>query len=125
MKIIVLVMRRRLIAQSLMQKLRDNQSLRLIFEPDYAHADVSIRSHNADIALIEIGESDEHDASYCLTLCAWLRKETPQCRLLLLCPEQNAESVSKVVKAKKKGRIDDFVFYDSATDYLASKLLSL
>ena len=111
-----------------MQKLREEQSLQninLIFEPDYAHADVAIRSHNADTALIEIGESGELDASYCLALCAWLRQETPQCKLLLMCPEQNTDSVSKAIKAKKKARIDDFVFYDSTTEYLISKLLNL
>ena len=118
-------MRRKPIAQGLMQKLREDQNHNLIFEPDYAHADVAIRSHNADTALIEIGESAEFDASYCLALCAWLRQETPQCKLMLMCPEQNADSVSKVIKAKKKERIDDFVFYDSTTEYLISKLLNM
>ena len=125
MKIIALIMRRKPIVQGLMQNLHENQGVQLIFEPDYANADVVIRSHGVGVALIEVDESGEYDISYCLALCKWLRKETPQCKLLIMCPEQDKSSVDKVVKAKQKGRIDDFVFYDSTTTYLSSKLLSL
>lgn len=125
MQTIVLVMRRKPVAQGLMQKMQTEQSINPIFEPDYAHADVAIRSHGARIALIEVAESEEYDTSHCLALCTWLRKETPGCKLLLMCPEQDKSSVAQAVKAKRNGHIDDFVFYDSTIDYLASKLLSM
>ena len=121
----VLVMRRRPVAQGLMQRLNTESGLSLLFEPDYAHADVAIRSHGAGIALIEVAESGEYDTSHCLALCTWLRKETPGCKLLLMCPEQDKDSVSQAVEAKRDGRIDDFVFYDSTIDYLTSKLQSM
>jgi hypothetical protein len=118
-------MRRKPVAQGLMEKFREKQEVELIFEPDYAHADVAIRSHDAFAALIEVDETGEYDVAYCLALCTLLRKETPQCKLLVMCPEQNKDSIDQVVKAKQKGCIDDFVFYDSTIPYLTSKFLSL
>lgn len=125
MQTVALIMRRRPVAQGLMDALRNGGDVHIIFEPDYAHADVAIRSHGAGIALIEVAEAGEYDMEHCLALCAWLRKETPDCKLLLMCPEQDEESVAQAVTAKRAGRIDDFVFYDSTMDYLSSKLLSL
>ncbi|MDL2214259.1 hypothetical protein LJB76_01710 [Clostridia bacterium OttesenSCG-928-O13] len=125
MQTIVLVMRRRPVAQGLMLRLEAEPGLTAIFEPDYANADVAIRSHGAGITLIEACESGDYDTSHCLVLCARLRKKTPGCKLLLMCPEQDKGSVSQAVQAKRDGCIDDFVFYDSTTDYLTSKLLSM
>ena len=50
---------------------------------------------------------------------------TPQCRLMLMCPEGQTEAVRRVIEAKRKGEIDDFVFYDVSLDYLAASLQSL
>ena len=125
MRTIVLIMRRRPVAQGLMQKMIDDASLHLLYEPDYAQADIAIRTHAASTALIEVSESGEYDTSHCLALCTWLRKETPGCKLLLMCPEQDKTGVAQAVEAKKDGCIDDFVFYDSSIDYLVSKLLSM
>lgn len=125
MQTIVLIMRRRPVVQALMAKMQTDQSVHLIFEADYAHADVTIRSHGASIALIEVAEMGEYDVSHCLALCTWLRKETPQCKLLLMCPEQDKGGVAQAIAAKHDSQIDDFVFYDSTIDYLMSKLLSM
>ena len=125
MQTIVLVMRRKPVAQSLMQRMQTEQSLNSAFEPDYAQAGAAIRMQGASIALIEAWESGEYDTPHCLALCIRLRKETPECKLLLMCPEQDKGSVAQAVEAKRDGRIDDFVFYDSTIDYLASKLLSM
>ena len=124
-KTIVLIMRRQPVAQGLMQKLRENKNIHLIYEPDYANAGVAIRSNEAEIALIEVDETGEYDVSYCLILCALLREETPLCKLIIMCPEQEKNSVEKVVKAKRTGKIDDFVFYEATITYLSCKLLSL
>ena len=50
---------------------------------------------------------------------------TPYCRLMLMCPEGQAEAVHRTIEAKRKGEIDDFVFYDASLDYLAASLQSL
>ena len=125
LKTVLLIMRRASLAQGLMAKVRDAPGLQLCYEPDYANADVAIRSHLATGALLEVAEDGAQDIGYCLALCAWLREVTPHCRLMLMCPEGQTEAVRRAVEAKRKGEIDDFVFYDVSLDYLAASLQSL
>ena len=68
---------------------------------------------------------DFYDIDFCLDLCAWLRKVTPHCRLMLMCSERQIDAVSSAIQAKRRGEIDDFVFYDVSLDYLAASLRSL
>ena len=125
MQTVVLIMRRRPVAQGLIQKLRGDPNFSLYFEYSYTNAEATIRTHNAGIALIEVAETAGHDTAHCLALCARLQETAPQCKLLLLCPETNPMAVARAVAAKRRGLIDDFIFYDSTTDYLASKILSM
>ena len=125
LKTVLLIMRRASLAQGLMAKVQDAPGLQLCYEPDYANADVAIRSHLATGALLEVAEDGAQDIGYCLALCAWLREVTPHCRLMLMCPEGQAETVHWAIEAKRKGEIDDFVFYDVSLDYLAASLQSL
>ena len=125
MKTAVLVMKRASLAQGLMKKLRADFELQLFYEPDYASADLAVHRHRADAALLEITESDVCDADYCLGLCGWLREVTPWCRLLIMCPETDSEAVHKVIKARRKHLIDDFVFYDASMDYIVTVLRAL
>ena len=125
LKTVLLVMRRASLAQGLMAKARDDPGLRLCYEPDYNCADAAIRSHQAAGALLEVAEDGRQDMGYCLSLCARLREITPHCRLMLMCPEGQTEAVHRAIEAKRKGEIDDFVFYDVSLDYLAASLQSL
>ena len=125
MKTAVLVMKRASLAQGLMKKIASDADIQLFYEADYANADVAIRSHLAHAALLEITENDECDADYCLGLCGWLREVTPECRLLLMCPESNEKAVRKVISAKREHLIDDFVFYDVSMDYLITNLRAI
>lgn len=125
MPTIMLIMHRKAIVQGLMNRLRDNPDIRLIYEPDYDNANAAIRGHDANVVLIEVTESGYYDITYCLRLCRSLRKNIPRCKLLLMCSEQDEYSVKLVVDAKGKDLIDDFVFYDVTIDYLASKLISI
>ena len=40
-------------------------------------------------------------------------------------PPIRAMAVSRAIEAKRRGEIDDFVFYDVSLDYLAASLQSL
>lgn len=122
---IILIMHRKAIAQALMLELRGHPDIRLIYESDYHNAQTAIDGRNAKATIIEVAESGPYDMDYCLTLCKKLRKQTPECKLLLMCSEQDEKSVKQVIDAKGKKQIDDFVFYDVTIDYLASKLISL
>ena len=122
---VVLIMQRKAIAQGLMIRLRDSPDINLIYEPDYNNADMAINSTNAKAALIEVAESGPYDVGYCLELCKKLRENKPECKLILMCSEQEENCVKQVVDAKGDKLIDDFVFYDVTIDYLASKLISI
>lgn len=121
---IILMMHRKAIAQGLMKRLQGSSDMSLIYESNYHNAKATICRYDAGIALIEATESGPYDMNYCLTLCQQLRKHNPKCKLLLMCPEQDEESVKLVVDAKWTKQIDDFVFYDVSIDYLVSKLIS-
>ena len=125
LKTVLLIMQRASLAQGLMAKVRDVPGIQLCYEPDYANADVAIRTHLATGALLEVSEDGVHDMDFCLTLCAWLREVVPHCRLMLMCPEGQTENVYRAVEAKQRGIIDDFVFYDVSLDYLAASLQTL
>ena len=77
LKTVLLIMRRASLAQGLMAKVQDAPGLQLCYEPDYANADVAIRSHLATGALLEVAEDGAQDIDFCLALCAWLREVTP------------------------------------------------
>ena len=81
LKTVLLIMRRASLAQGLMAKARDDPGLQLCYEPDYANADVAIRSHLATGALLEVAEDGAQDIDFCLALCARLRETAPRCRL--------------------------------------------
>lgn len=125
LKTVVLIMQRASLAQGLMAKAQEAPGIQLCYEPDYANADVAVRGHLAAGALLEVSEDGTHDIGFCLALCAWLREVAPRCRLMLMCPEGQEESVHRAIEAKRKGEIDDFVFYDVSLDYLAASLQSL
>ena len=125
LKTVVLIMRRASLAQGLMTKVRNLPDLQLCYEPDYANADVAIRTHLAVGALLEVTEDGLCDIDFCLALCTWLRKVTPHCRLMLMCPEEQQETVRRAIQAKQQGEIDDFLFYDVSMDYLTTSLQTL
>lgn len=125
MKTVLMIMHRASLAQGLMAKIHDAPGIQLCYEPDYANADVAISAHLATGALLEVSEDGVHDIGFCLGLCAWLREVTPYCRLMLMCPEGQKEVVQRTIEAKRKGEIDDFVFYDVSLDYLAASLQTL
>ena len=125
MQTILLVTLRQPVAQLLIQKLREVPDVRMINEPDHKKFFDAAASYEADTALIEVPESGEYDMAYCLSLCDRLRQETPGCKVLLLCPEQDKPGVSAAMKAKRDGRIDDFLFYNATIDYIMSKLLAV
>ena len=123
MQTIVLIMLRQAVAQGLFHKLNDISNIRAVYANDYEKAEDTINNNAADVVLIEVAEMGEYDVPYCLALCAKLRAN--DCKLLLLCPEQDEASISAVVEAKQNELIEDFMFYDASLDYLVSKLISV
>ena len=122
---VLLVVHRRAIVQALIDKLQKNSGISLVYEANSSHAETAAVLHNAEVVLIEVAESGMHNLDYCLNLCQEIRGLVPECKLIIMCSEQDEESVKRVIKAKWEGKIDDFVFYDGTMDYLVSKLKSI
>lgn len=122
---VLLVVHRRAIVQALIDKLQKNSGISLVYEANFSHAETAGVLHNAEVVLIEVAESGMHNLDYCLNLCQEIRGLVPECKLIIMCSEQDEESVKRVIKAQWEGKIDDFVFYDVTMDYLVSKLKSI
>lgn len=125
MSSLLLIMQRESIVQALIKIFKDSPDIEIIYERNYDNADFAISSYGIDNVLIEVTESGPYDMDYCLSLCKLIRRNTPECKVILICSEQDEKSVEKVIAAKGKKLIDDFVFYDVTIDYLASKLISI
>ena len=121
MPIIILIMKRKPIAQGFMNSLKGSPDIRLIYQPYYHRSNLTIHKHKAKVVLIEVAETGPYDIGYCLVLCNELRETAPECKLILMCSDQD----DLVIDAMGKNYIDDFVFFDVTIDYLVSKLLSI
>lgn len=106
----MLVMHRKAIAEGLINRLRDNSEVQLIYETHYENANFAAELYKLKLVLIEAAESDVHDTTYCLKLCKQIRRRTPECKLLLMCSEQDETSVEQVVDAKKKSKLTILYF---------------
>ena len=125
MRIVVMVMKRKPIAQGFINSLKESSDINLVYEPYYHKTISTIQERNANVALIEVAEAGPYDIEYCLVLCKEIREKTPSCKLILMCSDQDEKTIKLVVEAKGKKEIDDFVFFDVTLDYLTSKLVSI
>jgi len=120
MKKIGFITRNKVLAQSLSSLIKNN--LDLPFEPyvllNFEQATIDVGILKIDIAIIEMIEE-------ALSLCEELRKTDPECRILLLVPQDNKELCDLAMKAVRVKSIDDYVFLDTSLDYLLAKLLTL
>ena len=125
MPIVILIMKRKPVAQGFMNSLKASPDIRLVYQPYYHKSSITIQEYKARVALIEVAETGPYDIGYCLALCNELRETAPECKLILMCSEQDEKTINLVIDAKGKDEIDDFVFFDVTKDYLLSKLISI
>ena len=125
MKTVLLIMKRASVAQGLIMKSGKTEGIHLVFEPDYNKAAASARTVGADAVLIEIAETGMFDSHFCIGLCDYLKGAFPHIKLVIMCPETNADAVADTIKARKSQLIDDFVFYDVSMEYLLTSLRAL
>ncbi len=125
-KHILLVMQRRMLADSLIAQVGDCEHLALLAEPDYASAGLTAEAYQPAVVVVEVPEAGAwRSAEKCLEVADSVRGRVATCRVVLLCPESDAESCRQIVAAKRANRIDDFLFYEASVHYLFSKLESL
>jgi len=125
MRKIMLVMHRRVLAQSLVNLMRDDPEREFFAEYIYENAPMTAEIRKADEAVIEMIEGDDEQIGECIDICRAIKAAAPECRLLLMCPENSSDGRHAAEEARRSGLIDDYVFYDASLDYLISKLDSM
>ena len=123
--IVMLLLCRRVIADLLIKSLERNSDVEAFGVYDFNNAVNAAISRKPNIALVEIPEKHGAPAIDALDVCEGIKTAIADCKIVLLCPEQDKASVNSCVEAKKQGKIEDFLFYDSGVDYLVSKLEAL
>ena len=123
--IAMLLLCRRVIADLLIVSIEKSGGVEAFGIYDYNNAVTAVESRKPNIALVEIPEKRGEPAMDTLDICDKIKAVRPECKIALLCPEQDKKSVDACVEAKKQGRVEDFLFYDSGVDYLVSKLKAL
>ncbi|MEA4911951.1 MAG: hypothetical protein VB092_04965 [Oscillospiraceae bacterium] len=121
MKKIGFVTNNKMLAQSLASVLADGADFSLLVIAKGAQAVLDAEILQPDIAVVDA----DSELGTALHLCGELRRAAPGCRLLFLLSRKSRTDSEIAVAAKKSGRIDDFLFYDSSLDYLVAKLRSM
>jgi len=122
---VMFVLSRKLIAQTLTQAIKGKPDMDSLIEYNYKNAEISAGIHKPEITLMEIPERPGNPEKEILEVCAKIKQSSPECKIVLLCPEDNRDGISAVVEARKANEIDDFIFYDASLAYLTAKLESL
>jgi len=121
----MLVLCRRVIAGLLVEAIQKRIDMEAFGLYEYNKAKNMAELRKPKIALVEVPERHGFPVQYVLDVCKDIQEASPGCKIILICPENNEESVEATLKAKKEGEIDDFLFYDLSVDYLVAKLETL
>jgi PleD family two-component response regulator len=125
MKKILLMMKRKSFAQSLARILAESQEYSIEIISDYSQSEFYILNMSINMVMIEMAQSGDYGYEYCIELCKRLKKDFPECRRMIMCPEGDGKISDAVINAKKSGDIDDFIFYDVSLNDLLIRIKSL
>jgi len=123
--IVMLVLCRRVIAKLLIEHIKNNTTMDAFDLYEYDKAKRMAMVRQPALALVEIPERYDDPALDALDVCKDIKEACPNCKVMLMCPEHDKKSVNTCIDAKKKGKIEDYIFYDSSPEYLTSKLEAL
>lgn len=124
MKRILLLMSRKMLAESLKQALdREGKTgfERVFLEFDFRKARASILATRPEIIVVEAPE-DPGAMTRLTGLLNDVRDTAPGARVILLLSEHDMRMVALADRMKRAGRIRDYVFYDASTQYLIAKI---
>ena len=123
---VLLVMQKRMLSDALIAQTGNDTRFTFTSEPRYASAALTAEACSPEITIVEVPESGSwKSAEKCFTVCDMIRRQLPDCKLVILCSENDKDSYQAAIQAKKESRIDDFLFYDNSVHYLLSKLEAL
>ena len=124
-KTVLLVLCRRVLATLFIEHIKNTTQMEARGVYRFEEAKNMALIHNPTLALVEIPERHGDPALDALGVCDEIKKASPGCQIMLMCPEQNKKCIDACVEAKKRGEIADYVFYETSPEYLTSKLQSL
>ena len=122
MTTVLLIMYRQLMSDALIRSLSGSLKFKFYRDQSYRQAVIATQTYNPDITLVEIPENKAYQPEDYLIICDDVKSVRPECKLMLMCPENSDESRQAAVEAMRSGRIDDFIYYNVSMDYLESKL---
>jgi len=123
---VLLVMQKRMLSDALIAQTSNDTRFTFLTEPRYASAALTAEACSPEITVLEIPESGLwKSAEKCFTVCDMIHRQLPDCKLVILCSEDDKDSYQAAIQAKQECRIDDFLFYDNSAHYLLSKLEAL
>lgn len=125
MKKILLIMRRKLIAEAIVKEMGRNGKFMLLVEYNYQNMKTTFDVFNPDLVLLEIPESTEINKPAWIDLCEYIKRKNFNQKILLLCPEDNIKACKVTEEMIQTDLADDFVYYDTSMRYLVSKLEAL
>jgi len=123
--IVMLVLCRRVIAKLFIEHIENNTNMEAFGGYEFGDAKKMALVRQPTLALVEIPERHGDPALDTLNVCEEIKEASPGCKVMLMCPEQDKKSVLACVEAKRRGKIDDYIFYEASPEYLTSKLESL
>ena len=123
--IVMLVLCRRFMADLLTEAFKKRKRIQAFGVYEFSKAKNMALVRKPDIAVVEIPERYGNPGQDTLDVCKDIKEASPGCIIMLICPENDEKSVEACIEAKRHGKIEDYVFYDSTVDYLASKLEAL
>ena len=125
-KQVLLIMHRKMLADTLALQLQSHSILNAVVEENYASAVLTAEALLPEVAVMEIPETGVWSvAEKCLSICDVMHRQLPLCKLVVLCCDYDADVCRAVIQAYRANRIDDFLYYDTSIHYLFSKLESL
>ena len=124
-EIVMLVLCRKVIAKLFIEHIQNNTQMEAFGVYEFNKVKNMALVHQPILALVEIPEQHGNPAGDALDVCEDIKDACPNCKIMLMCPEQDKQSVDACVEAKRKGKIEDYIFYDTTPEYLASKLESM
>jgi len=123
---VLLVMQKRVLSDALIAQTSTDTRFNFETEPKYAFAALTAEACSPEIVLVEIPESGPwKPAEKCFAVCDVIRRQLPDCKVVILCSADDKGAYQAAIKAKQESRIDDFLFYDNSSHYLLSKLEAL
>ena len=127
MKKIGFVTTNRVLAQSLAASVKEYPDLEfeLFLLLNLKQAIIDAEVMRIDVAIIDLVEDALKDCEELALFCEMLRQSVPNCRIMLLVPQESKNDRSTAMNVVMKKAADDYVFYDVSLDYLLAKLLAL